>query len=253
MKAGKIIIYILLGLFALIFIIAALVPKSLSVEESVVINHPPEKVFPYGASLEHMLDWNPWSQTDPEAQNTFQGAPMEIGSKWIWKSEKLGKGSMEITAIEAPKKVVARLRFEEPNESVATDIRTFEATAEGTKITWINQSELSYPFERLVGLFMKGMLKQNQKQGLQNLKSYVNEQVNMNPVEVTLHIEGMTCTGCENTIKKRLGKLPGVMDVKASHQEAQAVVKVDSAGFNYPDFEEAIKEAGYTTSGIKQK
>lgn len=252
MKAGKIIIYIFLGLFALIFISGALAPKSLSVQKSIEIAHKPSEVFPYGASLQHMLQWNPWSKADPESKNNIKGEPMAVGSKWIWQGEKVGKGSIEITSLEPNKKVVSTLRFEEPNESVATDIRTFEEITGGTKVTWINQSELSYPFERLVGLFMKGMLEQNLEEGLQNLKSYVNEQVNMNPVEITLNIEGMTCTGCENTIQENLQKIPGVISVDASHTEAQATIEVDSARFNYPDFEKAIKDAGYKPLGIKK-
>lgn len=252
MKAGKIIIYIFLGLFALIFISAAFAPKSLSVQKSIEIAYEPAAVFPYGASLQHMLQWNPWSKEDPGAKNKIEGDPMAVGSKWIWQGESVGKGSIEITNLEPNKKVVSTLRFEEPNESKATDIRTFEKTNGGTKVTWTNQSELSYPFERLVGLFMKGLLEQNLEEGLQNLKSYVNEQVKMNPVEITLNIEGMTCTGCENTIQENLKEIPGVIAVDASHKKAQATIEVDSARFNYPDFEKAIKDAGYKPLGIKK-
>lgn len=159
---------------------------------------------------------------------------------------------MEIQEITPNQQVKAKLRFVEPNESTATDIRRFEKVNGSTRITWINKSELSYPFERIIGLFIKGMLEQNLKDGLSNLKEYVNEQVKTNPVSITLDIEGMTCEGCENTIRDRLTKIPGVIKVEPSHKKAEAKIKVDSAKFHYPDFESAIEEVGYTPKGIKK-
>ncbi|MGM0565891.1 MAG: SRPBCC family protein [Bacteroidota bacterium] len=252
MKAGKIIIYVFLGLFALVFIVGALVPSSMRVEKSIVIDHPPETVFPYGASFEHMMNWNPWSKADADAKNSFEGERLKPGSKWKWRGEKVGIGSMEIQEITPNKEVKATLKFIEPNESVATDIRRFEKVNGSTRVTWINESELSYPFDRIIGLFIRGMLEQNLKDGLANLKEYVDEQAEMNPVSITLGIEGMTCEGCENTIQKRLTKIPGVIKVEPSHKNAEAKIEVDSARFHYPDFESAIEEVGYTPKGIKK-
>ncbi len=251
MKAGKIIIYVFLGLFALVFIVGAIAPASMRVEKSIVIDHPPETVFPYGASFEHMRNWNPWSKEDPEAQNNLEGERLKPGSKWKWQGEKVGVGSMEIQEITPNKEVIATLKFIEPNESVAKDIRRFEEVNGSTRVTWINESELSYPFERIIGLFIRDILEQNLKGGLSNLKQYVDKQIKMNPVSMTLGIEGMTCEGCENTIRKRLKQIPGVMKVEPSHKKAQAIIEVDSAQFHYPDFESAIEEVGYTPKGIK--
>lgn len=251
MKAGKIIIYILLGLFTLVFITAALVPRQMKAEQTVVINHSPETVFPYLASHEHMMEWNPWSDMDREAKNTLEGEPMAVGSKWRWQGEKLGKGYLEIEEIVPNKKVVSTLKFTEPSQSAATDIRLIEEVPEGSKVTWTNKSELSYPFERLVGFFMEGVMQNNLKKGLNNLKEYVNQKTQEKPMVVILDIEGMTCTGCENTIEKSLRKLPGTMSVEASHEEAQAVLKVDSARFNYEDYKKAIEDVGYKSLGVK--
>ena len=252
MKAGKVIIYVFLGLFALVFIVGAIAPASMRVEKSIVIDHPPETVFPYGASFEHMLNWTPRSKANPDAKNSLEGERLEPGSKWKWRGEKVGVGSMEIQEITPNKEVRTKLTFIEPNESIATDIRKFEEVNGNTKVTWINESELSYPFDRIIGLFIKDIVEQNLKGGLSNLKAYVDEQVKMNPVSITLGIEGMTCEGCENTIRKRLTKIPGVIKVEPSHKKAEAKIEVDSAKFHYPDFESAIEEVGYTPKGIKK-
>ncbi len=251
MKAGKIIIFILLGLFAVIFIAGLLVPKKMDAKQTIVIKHSPETVFPYMASFEHMRAWNPWNELDPGAKHTIEGDPMAVGSKWLWVGEEIGKGYLQIEEIVPGQKVVSTLKFTEPSQSAATDIRMVEPTEGGSKVTWRNTTDLSYPFERLVGYAMSGMMEKNLSDGLQNLKDYVNKQVEMKPVAVTIGIEGMTCSGCENTIKERLGKLPGVMNVEASHEAKEAIIKVDSAQFNYEDYKSAIEEVGYKPLGIK--
>ncbi|MCF8333844.1 MAG: cation transporter, partial [Bacteroidales bacterium] len=86
---------------------------------------------------------------------------------------------------------------------------------------------------------------------LSNLKEYAKKQAHLQPVSKTIHIEGMTCSGCEKTIKKAIKKLPGVMDVSASHQEGMAKVKVDSSRFNPSDYKKAIEKVGYKMLEVK--
>jgi len=45
----------------------------------------------------------------------------------------------------------------------------------------------------------------------------------------TLHIEGMTCAGCETAVKLVLKKTPGVVSAKVSYEEKRAVVTYDAA------------------------
>ena len=40
----------------------------------------------------------------------------------------------------------------------------------------------------------------------------------------TLHIEGMTCAGCETAVKMVLKKTPGVVSSEVSYEEKRAVV-----------------------------
>ena len=40
------------------------------------------------------------------------------------------------------------------------------------------------------------------------------------PVVLTLAVEGMTCTGCEETVQTAVAKVEGITDVKASHLES---------------------------------
>ena len=68
---------------------------------------------------------------------------------------------------------------------------------------------------------------------------------------VTLAIEGMTCTGCENTISEAVGKIAGVATIQASHLDSTAVVSYDSTLTTVSAIGAAITDAGYDFKGEK--
>lgn len=69
---------------------------------------------------------------------------------------------------------------------------------------------------------------------------------------VSLSIEGMTCTGCENTIQEAVTKVPGVTSVKASHLDSTAVVTFDTTKTTLSAIGDAVTEAGYVFKGEKK-
>lgn len=68
---------------------------------------------------------------------------------------------------------------------------------------------------------------------------------------VSLVIDGMTCTGCENTIQEAVTKIPGIVTIKASHLDSTAVVSFDSTQTSVAAIGEAITVAGYDFKGEK--
>ena len=68
---------------------------------------------------------------------------------------------------------------------------------------------------------------------------------------ITLAVEGMSCTGCENTIKEAVGAIDGVKEVAASHTEGTTLVKFDSTRTDVKAISAAITEAGYEVKGEK--
>ncbi len=67
----------------------------------------------------------------------------------------------------------------------------------------------------------------------------------------TLAIDGMTCTGCENTIQETVTKIAGVTAIKASHLDSTAVVSFDSTQTSIAAIGDAVTEAGYVFKGEK--
>ncbi len=62
---------------------------------------------------------------------------------------------------------------------------------------------------------------------------------------VQLHIEGMTCAGCENTIKAGLESISGVVEVKASHVDSNAIVVYDANLVTVEDMSKVVEKKGY--------
>ncbi len=81
---------------------------------------------------------------------------------------------------------------------------------------------------------------------------------NQKPVEVAdtlalktaiLRVDGMTCEGCENTIKKMVGKIEGVKEVHASFTDSLTTVVFDTSLVNIVVISETINNLGYKVVG----
>lgn len=68
---------------------------------------------------------------------------------------------------------------------------------------------------------------------------------------ITLAVEGMTCEGCENTVKESVENLPGIASAKASYKEKAVVIAYDSTQAKVADISSAITGAGYEVKGLK--
>ena len=62
---------------------------------------------------------------------------------------------------------------------------------------------------------------------------------------LTLTVTGMTCGGCENAVKRAVGKMPGVAEVSASHQEQRVTVSYDAAQVTPEAIAAKINALGY--------
>jgi copper chaperone CopZ len=63
---------------------------------------------------------------------------------------------------------------------------------------------------------------------------------------VTLRVDGMTCEGCESTIKKSVEKLTGIANVQASYRDSTTRVVFDTTKVTLLLISEKIAEVGYT-------
>jgi mercuric transport protein len=63
--------------------------------------------------------------------------------------------------------------------------------------------------------------------------------------QVTLSVEGMTCSSCAITVRKALKGVAGVYDAKVTYEPARAVVRFDPAQATVEDLTQATTKAGY--------
>lgn len=64
-------------------------------------------------------------------------------------------------------------------------------------------------------------------------------------VRKKIGVNGMTCVGCEVTLEDNISKIEGVVSVKASHTEKEAIIEFDSTKTNINTITKTIKESGY--------
>jgi copper chaperone CopZ len=76
-------------------------------------------------------------------------------------------------------------------------------------------------------------------------------QVTANDKSVEIQCSGMTCTGCENTIKSKVKKVNGVKEVTADHNTNIVKAAFDPGKTNTDAIKEAITAAGYKVESIK--
>ena len=63
---------------------------------------------------------------------------------------------------------------------------------------------------------------------------------------LNLHVTGMTCGGCENSVKRALARLEGVITVEASHSEQRVSVIYDAGRVTPDQLTEKIAAVGFT-------
>jgi copper chaperone CopZ len=68
----------------------------------------------------------------------------------------------------------------------------------------------------------------------------------------TLSIQGMTCSGCEQSVNKALRDTTGVIESSSDHQRGLAWVKYDKSRTGFDDFRNAVEKiVGYKVTDIQ--
>lgn len=141
MRALKTLLIILAAVLVIFLILGLIGPKHSHVERSTVIKAPVAVVWSHASSLKKNNEWSPFLEMDPTAKVTYEGEDGAVGSKSRWEGGSSGKGSQEITAIEAEKHMGIKLLFEGMMGGEANADLNYEALGDSTKATWSFDSE----------------------------------------------------------------------------------------------------------------
>lgn len=169
-----ILLYILVGVIALILILALIAPKTYNVFRTIEISKPRSEVFEYLKYLKKQDEWSPWAKRDPNMEKKFTGTDGEVGAVNYWKGNKeVGEGEQEITKIIDGKRVEGELRFLKPWKSTSDCYMEVDDALDGkTKVIWGFSGNNKFPMS-LMMLFMSmdKMVGKDFEEGLQSLKS----------------------------------------------------------------------------------
>lgn len=150
-----IVLYIILGIIALLLLAGLVISKDLNATREIVINKPIGEVFNYIKYMGNQQYYSKWASMDPNMKNEFRGTDAQPGFVNHWSgNKKVGEGEQEITAIEEGKSISSDLRFIKPFKSFAKAKMTTESVdANSTRVTWGFESKMSYPMN-ILKLFM---------------------------------------------------------------------------------------------------
>src|SRR6201987_1004359 len=163
-----------------VLILASTKPDKFSVQRSVVVKAPAERIFPLISNFHHWANWSPWENRDPAMKRTFSGSESGNGAVYAWDGNKnVGSGRMEILDASSRSKIVIKLDFFKPFEGHNTAEFTFSPgrDASATNITWVMHGPSSF-MSKVMQVFMNldKMIGRDFETGLANLKRLTEKQ-----------------------------------------------------------------------------
>ena len=170
-SAVLIVAFLLAAAVAVVLFLASRRPDMIRLAREVEVAAPIGSVFAQIQDLHAFNVWNPWVKMDPEIQLTYRGPQAGVGAVSAWTSKKVGEGSMEIVAVEAPRRVEIRLDFVKPFAATNQARFVLEPTGTGTRVRWEMEGKALF-IQRVMGLFfdVEKMMGKNFEDGLADLK-----------------------------------------------------------------------------------
>ena len=146
-------------------------PDTFHVERALVVNAPPDKVFPWVHELEKWPKWDPWSRADPYIKHSFKQQKADKGAQMNWQGPKSGNGTLTIVELEPNKRV--KLALSTHNVELIRYLTfSLEDLGGRTRLKWAIDGQNSMrPIGNWFGLGMDKYLGPMYEQGLSNIKA----------------------------------------------------------------------------------
>lgn len=171
MRTIKIISLGIAGLAGLFTAIGFLLPSTVVVERSTVIQAPASTVYTLVNSFVHFNAWSPWAKRDPATEYRYSGPRSGVGAAMEWHSTNpdVGSGRQEIIESVAYEQVVNRLEFGEMGALASFWLKPADG---GVALTWRFETDLGDDLlARWFGLLFDSMIGADYEQGLAALKA----------------------------------------------------------------------------------
>ncbi|MEM8668700.1 MAG: GyrI-like domain-containing protein [Planctomycetota bacterium] len=143
-----------------------------SVQRSITIDAPAEKIFDAIADFTTWPTWSPWLPIDRAAALDYTGEPGTEHSGYSWSGEVVGQGEMEHLRLDRPHRIEDDLRFLKPMKA-RSDV-SFDLKEQGgsTNVTWNMDGKLPF-FLFWLKPQIETFIAMDYDRGLRMLKEYL--------------------------------------------------------------------------------
>ena len=148
---------LLFGLAALIaafLVVVWMQPDDYRLTRSTTIMAPAAEIFQRVNNLRQWEDWSPWAKLDLNAKVSFEGPPAGPGAMFHWSgNDKVGAGTMTITASKPNEQIVTRTDFMKPFEGTSDAEFIFSEQGNQTSVIWTMTGKQNF-IGKAICLFM---------------------------------------------------------------------------------------------------
>ena len=168
MRKLKIIGIGLAAAFALFTAGGFLLPSTMHVERSIVVDAAPEDIYPLISDFERGWSrWNPFVDEDMEV--TYAGSESGVGAQQRWVYDD-GDGTMTITEADPARGVEFDLVMMQESFRIEGSLLC-ERTQGGTKLTWTDEMDIGgNPYSRYMALVIGASIGDHFEEGLATIK-----------------------------------------------------------------------------------
>jgi len=163
---------VIVVLFAIGLVLGGMMlSPAFTVQNSLLVNAPPDKVYAFVADPRGWQRWSVWNQRDPAMAITYSGPASGAGAAWSWQSRSEGNGTMTFTSVDPGRRVAFDLQLA---DFATTSRGELHFTPEGsaTRVTWTMQGDTgANPLYHWFALFAETLMGPDFEAGLANLKA----------------------------------------------------------------------------------
>lgn len=166
---------LLLAFVVVLIVVGFLLPTTVTVERSRVIEQPPEVLFEVLTDMRHFVQWAPWTSGDADVDYRLEGPSSGEGATLVWNEESEdGGGRLWIVSADAPDRVDLELEL---GGSEAESWFTIEPGDSGQRVSWGMQMRFGALdlVGRYAGLLLPGLVGSEYRKGLEQLDAYLDE------------------------------------------------------------------------------
>lgn len=160
------------ALVALLIVVSFFMPERTNSEASIVVNAPPERIFPLLNRLSDWPKWSPWGTAEAPAMDySFEGPESGVGAMMHWDSPETN-GTMTVAEIVANRRLNYTMTMENGNGAAVGGFELTPLDGNRTRVIWRDSAEIKSPpvLNRLMTPIFDSMMAGALQKGLGGLK-----------------------------------------------------------------------------------